>query len=248
MDIVLWLRSLGLGKYEAAFRENEIDETVLPSLTEEHLKQLGVTALGHRVRNKSGVAAHLSSIGRRWAIACALQGRGERKERHTSPAASQTDLERIRIPLSGSHFLNRAWLAQCIAASPHRFDVILAARCVGEFPSQLADKHVDDLGLRLIHAAIEMVQETFFGERRVLAQCKELQDFVFLAGQMHTRAPDLDALPCQWRSAQISSCASCGQGVARWLRRTAIFVSEARPTRMPKMASKLAGLSSARWC
>jgi hypothetical protein len=24
MDIVVWLRSLGLGKYEAAFRENEI--------------------------------------------------------------------------------------------------------------------------------------------------------------------------------------------------------------------------------
>jgi SAM (Sterile alpha motif) domain-containing protein len=31
MDVVVWLRSLGLGKYEAAFRENEIDETVLPS-------------------------------------------------------------------------------------------------------------------------------------------------------------------------------------------------------------------------
>jgi hypothetical protein len=46
MDVVVWLRSLGLGKYEAVFRENEIDETVLPSLTEEHLKQLGVTALG----------------------------------------------------------------------------------------------------------------------------------------------------------------------------------------------------------
>jgi hypothetical protein len=28
MDIVVWLGSLGLGKYEAAFRENEIDETV----------------------------------------------------------------------------------------------------------------------------------------------------------------------------------------------------------------------------
>jgi hypothetical protein len=35
MDIVVWLRSLGLGKYEAAFRENETDETVLPSLTTE---------------------------------------------------------------------------------------------------------------------------------------------------------------------------------------------------------------------
>ena len=49
MDIVVWLRSLGLGKYEAAFRENEIDETVLPSLTHENLKELGVTALGHRL-------------------------------------------------------------------------------------------------------------------------------------------------------------------------------------------------------
>jgi hypothetical protein len=31
MDIVVWLRSLGLGKYEAVFRENEIDETPSPS-------------------------------------------------------------------------------------------------------------------------------------------------------------------------------------------------------------------------
>ena len=42
MDIVVWLRSLGLGKYEAVFRENEIDETVLPNLTAEDLKELGV--------------------------------------------------------------------------------------------------------------------------------------------------------------------------------------------------------------
>ena len=54
---MVWLRSLGLGKYEAVFRENEIDETVLPSLTEEHLKQLGVTALGHRVKLLDAIAA-----------------------------------------------------------------------------------------------------------------------------------------------------------------------------------------------
>ena len=48
MDVVVWLRSLGLGKYEAAFRENEIDEKVLLSLTAEDLKELGVAALGHR--------------------------------------------------------------------------------------------------------------------------------------------------------------------------------------------------------
>ena len=39
MDILVWLRDLGLGKYEAAFRENDIDETVLPSLTHETLKE-----------------------------------------------------------------------------------------------------------------------------------------------------------------------------------------------------------------
>ena len=57
MDIVVWLRSLGLGKYEAAFRENEIDETVLPNLTAEDLKELGVAALGDRVKMLDAIAA-----------------------------------------------------------------------------------------------------------------------------------------------------------------------------------------------
>jgi class 3 adenylate cyclase/predicted ATPase len=57
MDVVVWLRSLGLGRYEAAFRENEIDETVLPNLTAEDLKELGVTALGHRRKLLDAIAA-----------------------------------------------------------------------------------------------------------------------------------------------------------------------------------------------
>ena len=48
MDVVVWLRSLGLEEYEAAFCDNKINERVLPSLTAEDLKELGVTALGHR--------------------------------------------------------------------------------------------------------------------------------------------------------------------------------------------------------
>ena len=31
MDIGGWLRSLGLGQYEAAFADNEIDSAVLPT-------------------------------------------------------------------------------------------------------------------------------------------------------------------------------------------------------------------------
>jgi hypothetical protein len=39
MDVVVWLRSLGLGKYEAVFRESEIDQLVLPNLAQEDLKE-----------------------------------------------------------------------------------------------------------------------------------------------------------------------------------------------------------------
>jgi hypothetical protein len=57
MDVVVWLRSLGRGQYERAFRENEIDETVLPNLTAEDLKELGVAALGHRRKLLDAIAA-----------------------------------------------------------------------------------------------------------------------------------------------------------------------------------------------
>jgi hypothetical protein len=48
MDVVVWLRSLGLEEYEAAFRDNKIDERVLPNLTQEDLKEIGVGPVGHR--------------------------------------------------------------------------------------------------------------------------------------------------------------------------------------------------------
>lgn len=48
MDIGEWLRGLGLQSYERTFRENAIDLEVLPRLTVEDLKEIGVQAVGHR--------------------------------------------------------------------------------------------------------------------------------------------------------------------------------------------------------
>ena len=48
MDIAAWLRGLGLGQYEPAFRDNDIDEEVLRRLTAEDLRELGVVSIGHR--------------------------------------------------------------------------------------------------------------------------------------------------------------------------------------------------------
>ena len=49
MDVGGWLKSLGLGQYEALFRASEIDADILPELTDVDLEKLGVS-LGHRKR------------------------------------------------------------------------------------------------------------------------------------------------------------------------------------------------------
>ena len=57
MDVGGWLRRLGLEQYEASFRENKIDDTVLPRLTAEDLKDLGVGFVGHRRKLLDAIAA-----------------------------------------------------------------------------------------------------------------------------------------------------------------------------------------------
>ena len=47
-QIADWLRKLGLGQYAQRFVENEITLSILPDLTDADLKELGVSALGHR--------------------------------------------------------------------------------------------------------------------------------------------------------------------------------------------------------
>ena len=56
MDVGVWLRSLGLGRYEVAFRDNSIDADVLPDLTDGDLAQLGVN-LGDRKRLLKAIAS-----------------------------------------------------------------------------------------------------------------------------------------------------------------------------------------------
>ena len=48
MDVAAWLKNLGLGQYETAFRDNGIGEAVLPHLTVDDLKEIGVATVGDR--------------------------------------------------------------------------------------------------------------------------------------------------------------------------------------------------------
>jgi class 3 adenylate cyclase len=48
VDVGVWLHELGLGRYEQAFRDNDIDAGLLPTLTAGDLRELGIASLGHR--------------------------------------------------------------------------------------------------------------------------------------------------------------------------------------------------------
>jgi class 3 adenylate cyclase len=88
MDLGGWLRSLGLEQYEAVFRENEIDETVLPNLTAADLKELGIAALGHRRKFLDAIAAlridgeapSTDAATTSSAASVSLKGRAERRQ------------------------------------------------------------------------------------------------------------------------------------------------------------------------
>jgi hypothetical protein len=56
-DVADWLRGLGLGRHEAAFRDNDIRADVLPELTAEDLREIGVASVGDRRRLLAAIAA-----------------------------------------------------------------------------------------------------------------------------------------------------------------------------------------------
>ena len=57
MDVVSWLRGLGLEQYASVFEDNAIDAGVLPELTADDLKDLGVSLVGHRRKLLAAIAA-----------------------------------------------------------------------------------------------------------------------------------------------------------------------------------------------
>ena len=92
-DLGGWLRGLDLGQYEATFRENEIDESVLPSLTAEDLKE-SASAL-------SVIAGRHFGSARRFKQGCAFTGLGFHPS--VDPGGGQDRRPRSGWRASGRH-------------------------------------------------------------------------------------------------------------------------------------------------
>src|SRR5262249_19220290 len=73
MDLGNWLRNQGLERFEAAFRDNGIDESVLPHLTQDHLRELGLP-LGARIKLLAAIAALSQESERQTPAASAAEG------------------------------------------------------------------------------------------------------------------------------------------------------------------------------
>ena len=111
MDIAAWLQSLGMQQYEEAFRNNAIDAAVLPELTADDLKDLGVSLVGHRRKLLAAVAALRSQGG---SVPPAANEGGSTAERRqlsvmfcdlvgSTPLSRRLDPEDLREVVGGYH-------------------------------------------------------------------------------------------------------------------------------------------------
>jgi class 3 adenylate cyclase len=57
VNVATWLKDLGLERYATAFQSNAVDVELLPRLTAEDLKDLGVVLVGDRRRLLDAIAA-----------------------------------------------------------------------------------------------------------------------------------------------------------------------------------------------
>jgi SAM domain (Sterile alpha motif) len=113
MDIAAWLQGLGLERYVPAFRDNEIDWEVLPKLTSEDLREIGVAAIGHRRKLLDAIAALVASA-LTPAVTAAVS------DTSAPPEAPQNDVS--TPPICGHQ------------RAPHR---LLTCRCEGRTPCKI---------------------------------------------------------------------------------------------------------------
>ena len=117
-QIADWLKKLGMSEYVQRFAENRIDVSVLPDLTEQHLKDLGI-ALGDRLKMLRPIRELAEAFRRRRA----LVGREEELElllRRWSKAKSG---EGHAVLISGEPGIGKsrltAALPEHLATEPH---------------------------------------------------------------------------------------------------------------------------------
>jgi len=166
MDVVEWLRGLGLEQYVPAFRDNDIDGEVLRRLTAEDLRELGIASIGHRRRLLDAIAAlgkgqHAAEV--KSIPADGVSGQAERRQLTvmfcdlvgSTALGARLDPEELREVIGAYH--------RCVATVVERAGGFVA-KYMGDgvlayFGYPRADEHDAERAVRAGLALVEAVAE-----------------------------------------------------------------------------------------
>lgn len=123
MDVAGWLHDVGLGQYTAAFIENSVSMDLLPTLTADDLKDLGISAVGHRRRLLNAIATLDSG-------ATAAEGR---KANELKPTAERGQLSIVFCDISGSTALSTRLDPEDLVVRGYQACVRSTIGCFGGF-------------------------------------------------------------------------------------------------------------------
>ena len=131
MDVMVWLRGLGLEEYEAAFRDHKINERVLPNLTQEDLKEIGVGPVGHRRLLLEAIAALRTD-------ASGKPPSADVATTSIAPSASPEDrAERRQVTVMFSDLVGSTALSASMDPEDLREVISAYQKCVAEFRAAL---------------------------------------------------------------------------------------------------------------
>src|SRR5215831_7014672 len=191
-----WLQNIGLGQYAQRFAENDITFAILPHLTDQDLKELGVTSLGHR-RHLLLAIAEISSI---------------QKDPAPPPSASTHDTaERRHVTVMFSDLVGSTALSARMDPEDLREVISVYHKCVAETVRRLGgfvaqylgdgvlvyfgypEAHEDDAeravraGLKLIAAVIALKTQAALQTRVGIATGLVVVGDLAGSGEVHER-------------------------------------------------------------
>ena len=121
-QIADWLKRLGMSEYTQRFAENDIDFAILSDLTDQDLKELGVSSLGHRRKLLRAIAKLNSG------------DKGEPKPAATAPVAPQPHeaAERRQVTVMFSDLIGSTALSARMDPEDLREIISAYQKCVAE--------------------------------------------------------------------------------------------------------------------
>ncbi|HEX6999294.1 MAG TPA: adenylate/guanylate cyclase domain-containing protein [Gammaproteobacteria bacterium] len=180
-DVVAWLGDLGLEAYAQAFVAHDIDATVLGSLTDADLKELGVASLGHRKRLLNAIAGRGGAPGGSAPVGGAASGGAARRAAVLADDAERRPVTVLFADLAGYTTLTRELGSEEMHALTARFFAAADEAIVSH--GGTIDKRIGDCVMAVFGAPVAHTDDPERAVRAALAVRAAMLDLSLAAGR-----------------------------------------------------------------